>query len=387
MIIDVICLQGNPDEPRKETMGGINIWRVPLKRSRGGKLTYAWRYSAFILVSLALLGLRSIFRRYHLVHVHNMPDVLVFGALVPKLFGAKVILDLHDPMPELMMTIFGLCPNSFVIRTLKRNEKWSTAFADLVLTVNEASKGIYSSRSCPPEKIRVIMNSPDEQTFVFRPVDEAALADSGRGGTFRIMYHGSLLERNGFDIAVDALEEIRRSIPGATMVVCGQSTPFFERVMQSVRNSGMQDAVQYLGRQDRKGIAKAIDNCDIGIIPNRRNLFTEMNTPTRIFEYLSRGKPVIAPRARGVLDYFGENEILFFELGNARDLAAQLHYAFSHRAEVESFVRRGQRVYLAHRWSQEKSVFLGAVELLLQARAARASDLKPLPISSPESSK
>jgi hypothetical protein len=28
-----------------------------------------------------------------------MPDVLVFGTLIPKLFGAKVVLDLHDPMP------------------------------------------------------------------------------------------------------------------------------------------------------------------------------------------------------------------------------------------------------------------------------------------------
>jgi hypothetical protein len=37
-----------------------------------------------------------------------MPDVLVFSSLVPKLLGAKVVLDLHDPMPELMEAIFNL---------------------------------------------------------------------------------------------------------------------------------------------------------------------------------------------------------------------------------------------------------------------------------------
>ena len=44
-----------------------------------------------------MLALRSLTRRYDLVHVHNMPDILVFAALVPKVFGAKVVLDLHDP--------------------------------------------------------------------------------------------------------------------------------------------------------------------------------------------------------------------------------------------------------------------------------------------------
>lgn len=41
-----------------------------------------------------------------------MPDLLVLAAIVPKLLGARIILDLHDPMPELMMTIFDAltCP-------------------------------------------------------------------------------------------------------------------------------------------------------------------------------------------------------------------------------------------------------------------------------------
>jgi hypothetical protein len=39
--------------------------------------------------------------------------------------------------------------------------------------------------------------------------------------------------------------------------------------------------------------------CDLGVIPEHHNAFTEINTPTGIFEYLALGKPVIArpPRA------------------------------------------------------------------------------------------
>ncbi len=97
-----------------------------------------------------------------------MPDVLVFGAIVPKFLGAKVILDLHDPMPELMQTIFKLPEDSFSVLVLKRLEKWSIHFADLVLTVNLACKKIYSSRSCHPDKIKVVINSPDDEVFRFQ---------------------------------------------------------------------------------------------------------------------------------------------------------------------------------------------------------------------------
>ena len=75
-----------------------------------------------------------------------MPDFLVFSALVPKILGAKVILDLHDPMPELMMTIFGLREQSFSVRVLKLLEKLSLGFADAVLTVNQACKNIFSDQ-------------------------------------------------------------------------------------------------------------------------------------------------------------------------------------------------------------------------------------------------
>jgi glycosyltransferase involved in cell wall biosynthesis len=365
--VEVICLQANDDEPRRETVNGVKIHRVPLKRQRGGKASYIYQYSAFTFAALVLLTVRSFRRRYHLIHVHNMPDVLVFSALVPKILGAKVILDLHDPMPELMLTIFKLPPESFSVRMLKRLEKWSTDFANVVLTVNLASKRIYSSRSCVPEKIRVVMNSPNEDVFQFR-LPSPTVPNGKPGGNFTIMYHGSLLQRNGFDLAVKALETVRKSIPGATLVVCGERTPFFDSVMAFVGQRGLQGAVNYLGMKKTEQIAEAIDRCDLGIIPNHRNIFTEMNTPTRIFEYLSRGKPVITPRARGIQDYFGDHDLIYFELGDADDLARKIEYAYFHPAEARETVERGQKIYLAHRWSQESLGFVDTVAGLLGRR-------------------
>jgi glycosyltransferase involved in cell wall biosynthesis len=369
MYVEVFCLKGDKDERARETFKGVHIRRLPLRRRRGGRLAYFVQYAAFILGAFFFLALRSLRGRFALVHVHNMPDVLVFSALVPKALGAKVILDLHDPMPELMMTIFGLGPTSVAVRVLKRLEQWSTAFADLVLTVNIACKKIFASRSCPPAKIQVIMNSPDEDIFAFRP---AVASPTDELRPFVIMYHGSIVERNGLDVAVAALGTVRCAVPGAELRIYGDSTPFLEQVMETVRRDGLQNVVRCFGGKSLEEIREAIDDCDVGIIPNRRTMFTEINTPTRIFEYLARGKPVITGRARGVQDYFADDALFFFDLGDAEDLARRIAYVFGHPEDMERVVKRGQEIYLAHRWSEERHSLIGRAAGLLCAPAYRS---------------
>jgi glycosyltransferase involved in cell wall biosynthesis len=367
--VDLICLRDDDGEPAHETYGSINVTRVRLKRQRGGKLGYVGQYTTFVLASFFYLASRCLTRRYDLVHVHNMPDILVFGATVPKLLGAKVILDLHDPMPELMQTIFRLPEKSLSVVLLKRLEKWSVRFADLVLTVNLACKKIYSSRGCQPDKIKVVINSPDDEIFRFKRGNVGDVDGKNSNGSkpFMILYHGSLVPRNGFDLAVESLEKVRGVIPSVRLSVCGKRTAFFETVMESARERGLDSLIDYVGVRNLKEIVEAIEHCNLGIIPNHRNIFTEINTPTRIFEYLALAKPVIAPKTKGIQDYFGDDDLIYFEAGNADDLARKIAFAFFHPAAVAETVKRGQEVYLSHTWSRERLTLLNSVGELLQA--------------------
>ncbi len=368
MQVDLICLaEGN--SPRRESFEGLEVVRVPLKRRRGGKLAYIYQYSAFILISSLIFAWRAVTRGYDLVYVHNMPDILVLSALVPKTFGARVILDLHDPMPELMTTIFGLHEDSSSVRLMKRIEKWSIARTDAVVTVNIACKRIFSARSCRPEKIQVIMNSPDEGIFQFRAAESYEAVESTSSRAFVIMYHGSLVERNGLDLAVEALALVREAIPTAELRVYGPQSPFLERVLEMAKGKGVDKAIRYLGPKRLEELVAEIQACDVGVIPNQRNSFTAINTPTRIFEYLSLGKPVIAPRTLGIEDYFGKDSLIFFEAGDAVDLAKSMEYAFTHRAEVREIAKRGQDVYREHDWQRERQRLTGLVARLLSQEA------------------
>ncbi|MGH9686776.1 MAG: glycosyltransferase family 4 protein [Candidatus Acidiferrales bacterium] len=357
--VDLVCL-GDGTVSSREVGACIDVVRIPMKNQRGGKVNYAFQYAAFIFISSTIFALRVLMRRYDVVYVHNMPDILIISSLIPKLFGAKVVLDLHDPMPELMMTIFKASSTSRSVRLLKLLEKWSIARADLVVTVNVACQRIFSSRSCKAEKIAVVMNSPDGQIFPFRPVEIHSNHHSVER-PFVIMYHGSLVERNGLDVAIDALALAHQQVPNIEFRIFGKKTPFLERMMEKVRVKGLQDLVRYMGPRQLEELVNEISASDLGVIPNHRNAFTEINTPTRIFEYLILGRPVIAPATPGIVDYFGRGSLLFFEPGNAKDLSNQIEHAYSHRREVLEVVQKAQRVYLDHSWDREKEVLLDRI--------------------------
>jgi len=372
MLVDLICLRGE-GSPAREVQGNVEVLRIPLKRHRGGMLVYLYQYAAFIFLSSVILAWRSLIRGYDLVHVHNMPDVLVISALVPKMLGAKVILDLHDPMAELMMTIFKLEKESWSVRLLRRIEKWSIARANVVVTVSVTFKRVFSGRSCAPEKVEVVMNSPDSDIFPLRAPTTPVYASPK---PFVIMYHGSLVERNGLDLAVEALASVRETLPHAELRIYGESTPFLDRVMDMATSMGLQEAVHYLGPRRLEDLVAEIESCDVGVIPNHRNSFTDINTPTRIFEYLALGKPAIAPRTSGIQDYFDGESLIFFESGDAQDMARRIAYVFSHPEEVTEIVRRGQEVFREHSWPKERQHLIGVVSYLLDKGAKQADFTK-----------
>ena len=363
MTVELICLKENSQDLKIEVHNGVDIRRVPIARRRGGILGYLYQYLAFLFVSSGIIAFRSLSRRYDMVYVHNMPDFLVLSGLIPKALGAKIILDLHDPMPELMQTIFNLPGNARSVQLLKLVEKLSMHLADSVVTVNRACAKLFASRSCPFHKITVVMNSPDESIFKSRPQRDTMSLNGSK--PFVVMYHGSLVERNGLGLAVEAFAKVRQVIPSAELRIYGSRNAFLDRVMETVRDWKLEGSVRYLGPKPLEEIVEAIEGCSVGIIPNLRSIFTQLNTPTRIFEYLALGKPVIAPDAPGITDYFGQESLIFFELGNADDLGRKIEYVFRNPAKVREVTRRAKEIHLAHTWQAEKASLLGLVTGLL----------------------
>ena len=366
MSVDLFCVQEENGQPRHETIHGVNVTRMRLRRTRADKLSYLFEYGAFFLWGLWRLTVAGLRRRYDVVHVHNLPDILVFTTIVPRLRGARIILDLHDPMPELFRTIYRLGPRHPFVRLLAVAEYLSTRYADMVVTPNLAFRELFVWRSQLNGKVSVIMNTPEED--IFHPT-KAAPADIPAAPTgnrpFRLMYHGLIAERHGLDTLLQAVQIVAAAIPGVTLDIYGGQSPFLETIEAMIRQLKLGDRVHYHGMKSLKEIAAIIETIDLGIVPNRRTPFTELNLPTRIFEYLSLSKPVIALNTEGVRDYFKADEIFLVHSDSPVDLADTIHRAYRDPVATRHVVERGFQVYLRHRWHDEKARFVGLVAQLV----------------------
>jgi glycosyltransferase involved in cell wall biosynthesis len=366
MEVDLLSLAESDLEPTEEMVNGVRVFRLRLKRARTNKRTYLRQYGRFFASSFWFLTRRGLMRRYDVIHVHNMPDFLVFSALAAKMRGSRIILDLHDPMPELMTTIFGLKDGHWLVRILRRVERWSIGFSDLALAPNLAFKSLFSSRSCPPEKVQIVMNSPQQE--IFDP-DRFLPGENGEQppGQFRIMHHGSIVHRHGIDLLVEAVALVRPRITGVHLDIFGADTPFLRTVLGTAERLGVRDIVTYHGAKPQSEIAKAIRACHLGVVPNRRSVFTEINFPTRLFEYLAMHRPVLAPSTQGIRDYFGPGQLLMFEPNNVPDLAAKILWVWQNPEEAQSLVERGTQVYRQNLWNAEKARLLAHVASLMPA--------------------
>jgi glycosyltransferase involved in cell wall biosynthesis len=353
MSVDVLC-RTSREELQKEKVNGVTVYRLKLKRRRAGKLSYIFEYGFFFLWALVKLTFLYLKNKYDIVHVHNMPDFLVFTALLPKIFGAKTVLDLHDPMPELFASMVNVDENNIISKFLRFNEKISIKFSNLVLTPNLAFKELFISRGCPTSKIHIIMNSPDENVF---KTNGKAERNKELIDKFLLMYHGAVVERHGLDIAIKAVSKLRYKIPNIYMVIYGEGN-FLQKVEDLVQSENLQEIIGLRGMVPVDEIASFIPQIDLGIIPNRSNSFTQLNFPVRIFEYLINKKPVIVPKTKGISDYFKEDSIYFFEPGNINELADTIYRVYSNSEEKNKIINKAYNIYTQYGWQKQQKTLV-----------------------------
>ena len=131
--VDVIAVGGGTVPLGQEDISGVTAHRIQRReRNERYKWSYLWRLLRFLCASSVFLTRRHHRIRYDLVHIHNIPDFLVFAAWYPKWTGAKLILDIHDIVPELFVSKFKSKSVAPYIWLLKKIEKASAAFVDHV---------------------------------------------------------------------------------------------------------------------------------------------------------------------------------------------------------------------------------------------------------------
>jgi glycosyltransferase involved in cell wall biosynthesis len=359
--VDFICL-GSEKDKKSEVYNGVKLIKIYINRYRGSStVMYMASYLQFFLVAtLKLVGMQ-LKNHYQIIQIHTMPDFMVFVAIFPRLLGAKVLLDVHDLMPELYQSKFGFANMHPLIRFITWIERLSIRFADRALAVHKTHLEALCSHGNPSEKFTIVLNLPDMKIFS-KKTNYQLWDKSG----FELIYHGTISERHGLEIALRAIATLQGKIHGLKLKIIG-SGDGVPRLVELVSELNLHECVEISnGMIPLDELVPKIHTADVGIVPILLDDFTKYMLPVKLLEYVALKKPVICSKTGTIEAYFDDSMVQYCSPGNIDELADSIYSLYKNadrRAELSANADKFNREY---NWISQKQTYYQVIDSLIE---------------------
>ncbi|WP_292462620.1 glycosyltransferase family 4 protein [Methanolobus sp.] len=339
--VDFVSLKYK-DHQGTERINDINIIRVTEELQTDNFLTVFTNHILFGIKAFYRISLLNNSQKYSFFHVHNPPDYLILIAIPFKLiYGSRIILDLHDMLPEAVESNLQFKGSGILVQVSKIIEKVAVHFSDAIIATNSYDKEIISARNnVDPDKIFVVMNIPNLKHYT---IETAVKEDYGLENRFIVLFEGTIWKRRGIQTVIDAVELLKDTIPICFLVV--GDGPSLQYLKDIVVEKDLNDFVKFTGWVDLNTLSKYISIADVCVIPFLKTKVNERGVPNKLFEYTIHEKPIIASRLKGMALTFSEKEILFYEPGNADELAERILWCFKNPEETRKMIISSRQRY------------------------------------------
>lgn len=355
--VEVLALRAGEQTPREEMISGCHVTRLQMRAiNERSPIGFLFRLVRFLWQSARWVSRNHARRPFDLLHIHNIPDFLVFAAWRPKLSGAAVILDIHDMVPELFASKFGVRPGFFYLPLLKAMERASAAFANHVILANHLWVDTYTRRSAPPAKVSVLINYVERRLFSPRPrrrTDDRKI----------ILFPGSLQWHQGLDVAIRAFPQVLAAEPKAELHIYGDGQAK-DDLVELAAQLGLVGKVKFFGFVPSKEIAAVMAEADIGVVPKRADSFGNEAFSTKIFEFMSLGIPVLASSTRIDRFYYDDTVLRFFPSGDSDALAQGLIELLHDSDAARQMAQRAMALAERNSWERRQTDYLELVDKL-----------------------
>lgn len=308
--IDVICLF----DKYTQSSDNLNFYFISRKYQGDSVFLYLMNYFWFFIKATFIITYLSIKNKYKVIHVHNQPDFIIFCAMISKLTGAKLILDMHDIMIAAIVSKFKKDNKSLLFKLTKFQTKISVKFADALILADHSQRDYLKENNITYKNTHVFLNLPDEKLFTKRE-------NFPNNEILTLIYHGTLSVRLGIDIMIKAVERASRFV-NLSFTIIGNGEMKNE-LINYCRNQNILDSIVFFKNLlPVEDLQKEIERYDVGMIGNRKTVIAEKcMLPVKLMEYLAVGLPVIAPRLEVIQRYFDEGMLFYYEAENITELS------------------------------------------------------------------
>lgn len=258
----------------------------------------AYNIPAFVRVLRALQAPRAdvLYERYAFFHIA--------GALAARAAGVPLVLEVNYAVSTPLFR-----RRSRLLRPLVRAaERFVFHRARLIVAVSTVLRDTVVADGIPPERVLTLPNAADPERFRPEISGAAVRARHGLDGARVVGFTGAFFPWHGVGFLLDALSGLLREMPDAAALLVGDG-PERGALEERVRREGLEERVRFAGWIGHDKLPEHVAAFDVAVMPDSN----EYGSPMKIYEYMSMGKPVVAPRlgplADGIVD--GETGILF----------------------------------------------------------------------------
>lgn len=345
---------------QREIMDGVNVVRVKTYITANERFTRR----VFDFLSFMITGLiASLFQRRPDVIIATSPQFFcgVAGVLASLFRRVPFVLEIRDLWPESIVAV-GVMPNRPSIKLLRKIEAWMYRQADIIVIVSEAFRPAIAGKIDNPKKIKVVVNGVNTSLFnknIMAPthpeISEQLL------NSFVIGYAGTHGRAHGLTTVLEAARELQSHTDIHFMLV-GAGEKRQEIACWAEKNQ--LSNVTLVTHQSRQSMPGLIALCDIALVPLRDLPLFKTVIPSKIFEYMAMGVPIIISVPQGIATEIVEkaNCGLVVQPENSQELAAAILKIYTDRVLQANLESNALKASLQFRREKQAVTMLGYIE-------------------------
>lgn len=248
-------------------------------------------------------------QKYNKIYATSTPLTVGIPAIVAKIFLNKpYIFEVRDLWPEVPIQM-GAIKNKLIIKILKKLEKTIYKYAESIIAL---SPGMYDgvlSTGVNKEKVTMIPNMAKPNEFYPRDknksiIDEFRIIED----QINIIYFGAIGKSNGL---IEFLKKFKELKPNEfRLIIAGEGSE--KSVLQKYITDNNITNVELVGSYAMKKISDLVNCCDISLVSFSDIKILYTNSPNKLFDSLSAGKPIIVNSAGWTKDLVEKNKCGFY---------------------------------------------------------------------------
>ncbi|MBD5356166.1 MAG: glycosyltransferase family 4 protein [Bacteroides sp.] len=297
-------------QPGVEMVEGIKV--IYIKNEYSNYMSKLQKVKSFCSFLNKAIGEAKKEDNVDIVYATSTP--LTVGAVAMRLKSAKgwpYVFEVRDLWPEFPIQI-GAIRNKFIIGILRKLEKDIYQKANHIVALSPGMRDGVVAAGIPADKVSMIPNMSKPDEFYPRPHNHKIAEEFGVDlSKFNIIHFGSMGVANGLDYILNTAEICQHmDINDVEFLFLGDGATLPE--LQKMSEGKNLRNVKFLGNHEMKTVSEIVNLCDLSITSFKNLPILQTNSPNKLFDSLSAGKPIVVNSAGWTKDLVEKENCGFF---------------------------------------------------------------------------